>query len=107
MNVLTIVFAILAVFGYFLSYFFSVKARIYSATEDAVNNAEQEDKESTEKLEFAVNQIYELVPTVAKPFFTKNLIRKIVQKAFDKIEAYAQKQLKRKDDESENLSSGN
>ena len=36
MNVLTIVFAILAVFGYFLSYFFSVKARIYSATEDAV-----------------------------------------------------------------------
>lgn len=95
-NFLTIIFAVLAVLGYILSYYFSVKAKIYAATEDAVNNAEQDDKEAAEKLEFAVNQIYDIIPAVAKPFFSKKLIEKIVQKAFDKIEEYAKKQ-KRKD----------
>lgn len=91
----TIVFAILAVAGSCLSYYFHVKAKVYAATESAVNDAEQEDKTATEKMEFAVNEIYCIVPAVLKPLFTRKVIEKIVQKAFDKIEEYAEKQAKK------------
>jgi hypothetical protein len=108
MEIYSIILTVLAIVGYFLSYYFSVKAKIYEATESAVNEAEQDGKTSSEKMEFAVNQIYELVPAAFKPFITKAVIEKIVQKAFDKIEEYAKKQVeKRKGDESENLSKGN
>lgn len=96
----TIIMTVLSIIGVFLSYYFSVKAKIYSATEDAVNKAEQDNKTATEKMEYAVEQIYSLVPAILKPFFSKKVIRVIVQKAFDKIEEYAQKQVDkdRKDD---------
>ena len=95
-NFLTIIFALLSVAGVFVSYFFSVKAKVYAATEDAVNNAEQDDKSAEEKMAFAVEQIYSIIPAVAKPFFSKKLIQEIVQRAFDKIEEYAKKQAKKK-----------
>ena len=95
-TILTIVFAVLAVIGTFLSYYFHVKAKVYAATESAVNDAEQDDKTAEEKMELAVNQIYDIVPAVAKPLFTKKVITKIVQAAFDKIEEYAEKQVKKK-----------
>lgn len=108
MDIQTIILALLAIAGYFLSYYFHVKAKIYAATENAVNNAEQADKTATEKMELAVNQIYELVPTALKPFITKAVIEKIVQAAFDKIEEYAEKQVeKRKGDDVENVTNGN
>ncbi len=95
MNILTVIFAILAVAGIFLSYYFHVKAKIYSETENAVNNAEQDDKVAAEKMTLAVDQIYGIVPTVLKPLFTRKVIEKIVQKAFDRIEEYAKKQKKK------------
>lgn len=108
MEVYTVIVTILAIVCYFLSYYFSVKAKIYAATEDAVNEAEKTDKKAGEKMEFAVNQIYALVPAAFKPFITKAVIERIVQKAFDKIEEYAKKQVEdRKGVESENLSKGN
>lgn len=93
--VFTIIFAVLAVAGVFLSYYFHVKAKIYAETESAVNNAEQDDKTAAEKMELAVSQIYSIVPAVLKPFFSKNVIEGIVQAAFDKIEEYAEKQVKK------------
>ncbi len=93
-NYLTIIFAILAAAGVFLSYYFQVKAKIYSETENAVNNAEQDDKAAAEKMALAVNHIYSIIPAVAKPFFSRKVVEKIVQKAFDKIEEYAKKQKK-------------
>lgn len=94
-TILTIIFAILAVLGVFLSYYFHVKAKVYAETENAVNNAEQDDKTAAEKMAFAVDQIYSIVPVALKPLFSKKLIEKIVQKAFDKIEEYAKKQKKK------------
>lgn len=93
-NYLTIIFAILAAAGVFLSYYFQVKAKIYSETENAVNEAEQDDKVAAEKLSLAVDHIYSIVPAVLKPLFTRKAIEGIVQKAFDKIEEYAEKQKK-------------
>lgn len=96
-TVLTIIFAILAVLAVFVSYYFHVKAKIYAETENAVNNAEQDDKTAAEKMELAVNQIYSIIPAVAKPFIARNVIEGIVQAAFDKIEEYAKKQVNKKE----------
>ena len=95
-TILTIIFAVLAVISTFASYFLQVKAKVYSKTESAVNDAEQEDKTAEEKMAFAVEQIYSIIPTLAKPIFTRKVIEKIVQKAFDKIEEYAKKQVNKK-----------
>lgn len=95
-NILTIVFAVLAAACSCLTYYFHVKAKIYAETENAVNNAEQDDKTATEKMRFAVDHIYSVIPAVAKPLFTRAVVEKIVQKAFDKIEEYAEKQAKKK-----------
>lgn len=95
-TVWTIVFAVLAIASSFLSYYFHVKAKVYAETENAVNEAEQDDKTAEEKMAFAVNQIYAVVPAALKPFFPRKAIERIVQKAFDKIEEYAKKQRKNK-----------
>lgn len=99
-TIITIITTLLSIVGVFLSYYFSIKAKIHAATESAVNDAEQDDKTAVEKMNYAVEQIHSLVPTMLKPFFTKKVIQSIVQKAFDKIEEYAQKQVDkdRKDD---------
>ena len=97
-NYLTIIFAILAAAGVFVSYYFSVKANIYAETENAVNNAEQDGKVAAEKMALAVDHIYSVVPAALKPAFTRKTIEKIVQKAFDKIEEYAKKQGSKKNE---------
>lgn len=96
-TIFNVVFALLAVFFICLSYYFYIRAKINAATEDAVNNAEQDDKTATEKMSLAVDQIYSIVPIAFKPFITKKTIQAIVQKAFDSIEAYAEKQKKKQD----------
>lgn len=96
-TILNVVFALLAVFFICLSYYFYIRAKINAATEDAVNNAEQDNKTATEKMTLAVDQIYSIVPIAFKPFITKKTIQAIVQKAFDSIEAYAEKQKKKQD----------
>lgn len=96
-TIFNVVFALLAVFFICLSYYFYIHAKINAATEDAVNNAEQDDKTATEKMSLAVDQIYSIVPIAFKPFITKKTIQAIVQKAFDSIEAYAEKQKKKQD----------
>lgn len=93
-NILTIVFAVLAAVGSCLTYYFHVKAKVYAETENAVNDAEQDDKTAAEKMQFAVDHIYSVIPAVLKPFFTRKVVERIIQKAFDKIEEYAKKQKK-------------
>ena len=95
-NILAIVFAVLAVLGIFVSYYFYIRSKVFAATEDAINNAEQEDKVAEEKMELAVNQIYGIVPAFLKPFLTKKMIERFVQMAFDRIEEYAKKQKNKK-----------
>lgn len=108
MDILTIILAVLTVLTCFLSYYLHVKAKVYAETENAVNTAEQDDKTAAEKMALAVDQIYGIIPVALKPFFTRKIIEKIVQKAFDKIEEYATKQVnkKRKGEDVENVEKG-
>lgn len=101
-TIFNVVFALLAVFFICLSYYFYIRAKINATTEDAVNNAEQDDKTAAEKMSLAVEQIYGIVPIALKPFITKKTIQAIVQKAFDSIEAYAEKQKKKQDAKAKN-----
>lgn len=94
--IIEIVLGVLAVLATLVGYYFYVKAKISRAATDAVNSAEELDKIGAEKLEAAVEQVYALVPAILKPIFSKALIGQLIQEAFDKIEAYAKKQLAKK-----------
>lgn len=80
----------------FIGHYFYVRGKLHKAATGAIANAEQDDKTGEEKMEIAVEQVYELIPTMLKPFLHKRTVRKIVQAAFDHIEVYAKKQVEKK-----------
>jgi hypothetical protein len=66
-----------------LSYYYSIKESIRNAAEGAINAAENLDKIGEEKMAIAVEQVYGLIPAVAKPFFSKPTIQTMIQLVFD------------------------
>jgi hypothetical protein len=94
-SILTVVFGVVALIGTFVSYYFYIKGIIIKAATGAIDNAEQPDKKGEEKFKEAVDQIMTLIPTVLKPFITKDFVGKLVQAAFEKIESYAKKQVEK------------
>ena len=92
--ILTIVFGIAAAVFTFIGYWFSIKSKIQSAAEDAINMAEELDKLGEEKLQVAVDQVYAIIPAIVKPFLPREVITGLVQITFDKMEEYALKQTK-------------
>lgn len=91
-EIFSIIFGLISVLLSFIGYYFYVKSEIYRKTEDAVNNAETQETLGREKLKIATEQLYMTVPSLLKPFFTREQVELIVQSAFDKIEEYAKKQ---------------
>lgn len=79
----------------FVGYYFYVRAKIERAAAGAVESAERDDLSGESKLKDAVSQIAALVPAALKPIISERTVERIVQTAFDKIEAYAQKQSKK------------
>lgn len=94
--ILTVALGVLAVIATFISYYFYVRKKAQEAAEGAIDEAEQDDKSGEEKLEIATEQVYAIIPAILKGILTKNMIRKIVQSAFDRIERYAKKQVSKK-----------
>lgn len=92
--IINIILGVLSIAVTFLSYYLYIKAKITSAAVGAINEAEMEDKTGEEKMEFAVAQVYALVPKILKPILTKEVIKQLIQMAFDKIKAFAIKQNK-------------
>ena len=94
---------ILDVLGYVFSIFL-VGVALYSKgkktiTDNAVkyiNEAEEGYQNLViakgEKFDYVVDNIYNLIPTVVRPFVTKDLVAIIVQNVFDQMESYAVKQ---------------
>lgn len=78
-----------------VAFYFYILGKVYKEGAGAINDAEQNDKEGKEKLEFAVDRIYEAIPAAVRFLFTRTVITGIVQMLFDKIEAYARKQAKK------------
>lgn len=95
-NILTIVFAIITVIISVISYYLYIRKKITEAATGAVNNAEDLPTDGEAKKTAAVDAIYSIIPVIVKPLFSKVFIAQIVQAAFDKIEAYAKKQIAKK-----------
>ena len=94
-EILNIVLVVLGVVITFVTYYFKVKNKLQDAVNGSINNAEQEGVSGEDKMNQVVNDLYSLVPITYKGIFNKEFIRKLVQKAFDKIEEYANKQNKK------------
>lgn len=95
-KIISIVLGVVSVALSFLGYYFAVRAKLEAAAAGAVEGAEADGKSGEEKLRDAVRTVSALVPAALKPFIREPLITRIVQAAFDKIEAYAKKQVKEK-----------
>ena len=93
-EVLSALLALISFLLSFVGYYFYIRSEVYKKTEDAVNNAEAQGTVGKEKLKAATEQLYATVPTVLKPFFSREQLESIVQAAFDKIEEYAKRQKK-------------
>ncbi len=95
-EILNIVLVVLGVVITFVTYYFKIKAKLEASVNGSINDAEQEGVSGEEKMNQVVNDLYSLVPIAYKGIFNKEFIRKLVQKAFDKIEEYANKQVNKK-----------
>lgn len=95
-EILNIVLVVLGVVITFVTYYFKVKNKLQDAVNGSINNAEQEGISGEDKMNQVVNDLYSLVPVAYKGIFNKEFIKKLVQKAFDKIEEYANKQVNKK-----------
>ena len=95
-EILNIVLVVLGVVITFVTYYFKVKNKLQDAVNGSINNAEQEGVSGEDKMNQVVNDLYSLVPIAYKGIFNKEFIQKLVQKAFDKIEEYAEKQVNKK-----------
>ena len=93
-TILTIVFGILAAVAAIGGYYVSIRRKIEAAATGAINEAEDLEKIGAEKMAIAVEQVYNLVPAIAKPFITRAMVEDLVQFTFDKMEEYALKQKK-------------
>ena len=84
------------VFGFFVTYF-KQKAKLVENAKYAINNAEKQYESYTKagnlKFEAAVDYLVSMLPTPLKPFITREFVGDVVQKAFDGMQAYANKQL--------------
>lgn len=81
----------------FVAYYFRTKTIIIDTAVEKIGEAEEAYKDcvkaGSQKQEFVVNAIYDYLPAPMKLFFTKEIIRSLVQKAFDEIQNYAMLQL--------------
>ena len=93
-TILTISFALLTIIVTIYSYYLAIRKKVEACALDAINEAEELEAVGKEKMRAAVDTVYSIVPLVAKPFLSKELIEVIIQSIFDKVEEYAKKQTK-------------
>ena len=94
--VATIISVVCTVVSVIAGYYIYIRKRIEEEALDAINKAEDTDKHAEEKLEEAVETVYNVLPSVIKPFISRGLLKTIIQKVFDKVDEYAKKQLQKK-----------
>ena len=94
--VATIISVVCTVVSVIAGYYIYIRKRIEEEALDAINKAEDTDKHAEEKLEEAVETVYNVLPSVINPFISRGLLKTIIQKVFDKVDEYAKKQLQKK-----------
>lgn len=90
--ILSIVSCLFTLAAIVISYYLAIRKKIEQEALNAINKAEDTDKIGEEKMQDAVEIVYDIIPAVAKPFISKKLIKTIIQSVFDKVEEYARKQ---------------
>lgn len=91
--ILSIVSCLFTLVAIVISYYLAIRKKIEQEALNAINKAEDTDKIGEEKMQDAVEIVYDIIPAVAKPFISKKLIETIIQDVFDKVEEYARKQV--------------
>lgn len=91
-DIIAIVLAVLSIISTFLAYYFSVKGTLIKEISNYINDEEDTKKIGVLKKQEVIDKLYDLVPVILKAILNKALIAILVQKTFDKIEAYAVKQ---------------
>ncbi len=79
-----------------LTYYFDVKSKITEQLNAEISKAEDTEYKDIEKRAFVVSELKKIVPKALRFIFTDKVLEKLVQKAFDGIEDYAQKQVAKK-----------
>lgn len=95
-EILSIVMTVLTIISTLLGYYFKIKQKLLDAVNGKIDDAEVDELNGEQKMLYVVNELYKLVPLAYKKIFNKKFIEKLVQKAFDKIENYAEKQVIKK-----------
>ena len=80
--VATIISVVCTVVSVIAGYYIYIRKRIEEEALDAINKAEDTDKHAEEKLEEAVETVYNVLPSVIKPFISRALLKTIIQKVF-------------------------
>lgn len=101
MTIVSIVLGILTVVGTLFSYYFYIKKKLAEALAGQIDEVEDKDECGAAKKEEVIAQLKKLIPAILKPFISDAALDAMVQAAFDKIEEYAKKQLKKKAKEEE------
>lgn len=95
-EILNIILIVLTIISTLLGYYFKVKEKISKEINGLINNAEDGESIGKDKMEQVVDNLYKLVPIPYRGILNKNVLEKMVQMAFDKIEEYAKKQVNKK-----------
>lgn len=95
-EILSIVMTVLTIVTSLLGYYFNIKQKLLDAVNGKIDEAEIDDLNGEQKMLYVVEELYKLVPLTYRSIFNKEFIEKLVQRAFDKIENYAEKQVNKK-----------
>ena len=92
-EMLNIVLIVLTVLSTLVGYYFKIKEKIQKEINGLINDAENGESIGADKMQCVIDNLYKLVPAPYRGILNKNVLEKMVQMAFDKIEEYAKKQL--------------
>lgn len=95
-EILNIVLIVLTILSTLIGYYFKIKEKISKEINGLINNAEDGESIGADKMNQVVDNLYKLVPIAYRGILNKNVLEKMVQLAFDKIEEYAKKQVNKK-----------
>lgn len=94
-TLLTVLSVICTLAAIIIGYYLNIRKKLEEQALDAINDAEDTDKKGAEKMAQAVDTVWSALPVVVKPFINKMLVETIIQAVFNKVEAYAKKQVEK------------
>ena len=95
-EIIALIFVAVSVVLSLLATFYRGKSKIFSTIAGWILSAESTygAGTGTVKMSYVVGKLYDLLPAIIRPFLPETLLQTFVQTVFDKIQAYAQLQVK-------------